>query len=89
MCWYHQPRGQRGKLVIDTRQRFGLTPAPIPTYTRNRDYRGGQAGLSVFWLIASLRLGLICAQRRLKQDLTWYYESAKFIQGVCNKNDDC
>ena len=72
--------------VIDTRQRFGLEPAPVSDNTRiviiEADRRSGIMVDSVAEVVY-LRQSEIETAPNVGND-----ESAKFIQGVCNKNGE-
>ena len=73
--------------VIDTRQRFGLTPAPITDNTRIVIIEADKqvVGIMVDSVaeVVYLRQSEIETAPNVGTD-----ESAKFIQGVCNKNDE-
>ncbi|HDZ55259.1 MAG TPA: chemotaxis protein CheW [Pseudomonas xinjiangensis] len=73
--------------VIDTRQRFGLGPAPISDNTRIVIIEADKqvVGIMVDSVaeVVYLRQSEIETAPNVGTD-----ESAKFIQGVCNKNDE-
>ena len=73
--------------VIDTRQRFGLGPAPVTDQTRIVIIEADRqvVGILVDSVaeVVYLRQSEIETAPNIGTD-----ESAKFIQGVCNKNDE-
>lgn len=73
--------------VIDTRQRFGLSPAPITDHTRIVIIEADKqvVGIMVDSVaeVVYLRQSEIETAPNVGTD-----ESAKFIQGVCNKNNE-
>ncbi|MFA5677916.1 MAG: chemotaxis protein CheW [Pseudomonas sp.] len=73
--------------VIDTRQRFGLQPAPVTEQTRIVIIEADRqvVGILVDSVaeVVYLRQSEIETAPHIGTD-----ESAKFIQGVCNKNDE-
>ncbi|MEH6499180.1 MAG: chemotaxis protein CheW [Pseudoalteromonas distincta] len=73
--------------VIDTRQRFGLTPAPITDNTRIVIIEADKQVVGI--LVDSVAEVVYLRQSEIETaPNVGTDESAKFIQGVCNKNDE-
>ena len=73
--------------VIDTRQRFGLTPAPITDNTRIVIIEADKQVVGI--LVDSVAEGVYLRQSEIETaPNVGTDESAKFIQGVCNKNNE-
>jgi purine-binding chemotaxis protein CheW len=73
--------------VIDTRQRFGLTPAPIIDNTRIVIIEADKQVVGI--LVDSVAEVVYLRQSEIETaPNVGTDESAKFIQGVCNKNDE-
>ena len=73
--------------VIDTRQRFGLTPAPITDNTRIVIIEADKQVVGI--LVGSVAEVVYLRQSEIETaPNVGTDESAKFIQGVCNKNDE-
>ena len=73
--------------VIDTRQRFGLTPAPITDNTRIVIIEADKQVVGI--LVDSVAEVVYLRQSEIETaPNVGTDESAKFIQGVCNKNNE-
>lgn len=73
--------------VIDTRQRFGLTPAPITDNTRIVIIEADKQVIGI--LVDSVAEVVYLRQSEIETaPNVGTDESAKFIQGVCNKNNE-
>ncbi|MBA6419284.1 chemotaxis protein CheW [Pseudomonas sp. 5Ae-yellow] len=73
--------------VIDTRQRFGLTPAPITDSTRVVIIEADKQVVGI--LVDSVAEVVYLRQSEIETaPNVGTDESAKFIQGVCNKNNE-
>ena len=73
--------------VIDTRQRFGLSPAPITDNTRIVIIEADKQVVGI--LVDSVAEVLYLRQSEIETaPNVGTDESAKFIQGVCNKNNE-
>ncbi|UAW99389.1 chemotaxis protein CheW [Halopseudomonas nanhaiensis] len=73
--------------VIDTRQRFGLSPAPITDNTRIVIIEADKQVLGI--LVDSVAEVVYLRQSEIETaPNVGTDESAKFIQGVCNKNNE-
>lgn len=73
--------------VIDTRQRFGLTPAPITDNTRIVIIEADKQVVGI--LVDSVAVVVYLRQSEIETaPNVGTDESAKFIQGVCNKNNE-
>ena len=73
--------------VIDTRQRFGLEPAPVTDQTRIVIIEADRQVVGI--LVDSVAEVVYLRQSEIETaPHVGTDESAKFIQGVCNKNDE-
>ena len=73
--------------VIDTRQRFGLSPAPITDNTRIVIIEADKQVVGI--LVDSVAEVVYLRQSEIETaPNVGTDESAKFIQGVCNKNNE-
>lgn len=73
--------------VIDTRQRFGLGPAPVTEQTRIVIIEADRQVVGI--LVDSVAEVVYLRQSEIETaPNVGTDESAKFIQGVCNKNDE-
>jgi purine-binding chemotaxis protein CheW len=73
--------------VIDTRQRFGLSPAPITDNTRIVIIEADKQVIGI--LVDSVAEVVYLRQSEIETaPNVGTDESAKFIQGVCNKNNE-
>ena len=73
--------------VIDTRQRFGLTPAPVTDNTRIVIIEADKQVVGI--LVDSVAEVVYLRQSEIETaPNVGTDESAKFIQGVCNKNNE-
>ncbi|MFN3580618.1 MAG: chemotaxis protein CheW [Pseudomonas sp.] len=73
--------------VIDTRQRFGLTPSPITDNTRIVIIEADKQVVGI--LVDSVAEVVYLRQSEIETaPNVGTDESAKFIQGVCNKNNE-
>ncbi|MEZ2744786.1 chemotaxis protein CheW [Halopseudomonas bauzanensis] len=73
--------------VIDTRQRFGLTPAPVTDQTRIVIIEADRQVIGI--LVDSVAEVVYLRQSEIETaPNVGTDESAKFIQGVSNKNDE-
>lgn len=73
--------------VIDTRQRFGLQPSPVTEQTRIVIIEADRQVVGI--LVDSVAEVVYLRQSEIETaPNVGTDESAKFIQGVCNKNDE-
>lgn len=73
--------------VIDTRQRFGLAPAPVTEQTRIVIIEADRQVLGI--LVDSVAEVVYLRQSEIETaPHVGTDEAARFIQGVCNKNDE-
>ena len=73
--------------VIDTRQRFGLAPAPVTEQTRIVIIEADRQVVGI--LVDSVAEVVYLRQSEIETaPNVGNEESAKFIQGVCHKNDE-
>ena len=73
--------------VIDTRQRFGLAPAPVTEQTRIVIIEADRQVVGI--LVDSVAEVVYLRQSEIETaPHVGTDEAARFIQGVCNKNDE-